>query len=360
MPEFHSQVQMNFIKGLRPRFIQVGIWIILACVFCLYIWFQTTILWRHNVAGEDITYFFRDSQLLLNGQNPYSRILEGNMYQNDKYTTVFPLFIEISSLSQVLGLDNIDHWLAFWQWIFLASNLAIAGLFFYLFKPPGTLVVGLGVTLIWLFNRWSLYTAQARYMDIIPIFLLVLALHLLPRRRWLALFIFSLSLALKQMGIFLLPLFLIEIWNNSAKKYPFIQVGFAGLAIASLPILSSMPMMIWDLKGFAESILFSTTRNQWQFIPPVISLDMFLGLSSYAARLPMLTLMALFYLGAFLKQTSLKLAAVLVMGTFLGFNAIFFNQYFLWVLALVPLVIQEFIQCPHPADPTTTSGKSAN
>ena len=86
-----------------------------------------------TIGQEDIYYSFREGQRILNGENPYERILSGNMRDNKKYATYFPVFYELSYATQALGLEQFSTWLVFWRRVFVAFNLGTAILLFYAF-----------------------------------------------------------------------------------------------------------------------------------------------------------------------------------------------------------------------------------
>ena len=50
---------------------------------------------------EDIYYTFVEGNRLINGVNPYERVLFGDMRHNDKYATYFPLFYVLSGCSEM-------------------------------------------------------------------------------------------------------------------------------------------------------------------------------------------------------------------------------------------------------------------
>jgi uncharacterized membrane protein len=332
---------IQFKGGKMKKYKQVFGWIILAAILGIYTWFQIS-LWDYPRYEIDMVYLYQDGYRILNGENPYSRILQGDMYQNNKYTTFFPAFIELSYLSQKLRYNYYEAWLYFWQRILLIVNLCITGLVFYIFLKKKSLALATFFALLWALNRWTLYMVQVRDIGFIAIFFLLLSFLLLPKNRWLALLSFSLSLAIKQIAIFLLPLYLIYIYHESpGKKW---KEGFlAAAVILSIPLLTSLPFIFWDLKGFTLSILFSLTRSQWQHLPPVNSFDMLLNLSGFPARLPMLFLMFLVIAAAWKKRIRITLASMLVMATFVCLNSILFSQYMPWFIIFLPLTVYEMM-----------------
>src|SRR5438093_13359331 len=69
--------------------------------------------WSMNTVGSDTYYSWVEGRRILNGKNPYERILHGNMQENQKYATYFPLFYEASVLAQVVGFRHYQVWIGF-------------------------------------------------------------------------------------------------------------------------------------------------------------------------------------------------------------------------------------------------------
>ncbi len=293
--------------------------------------------WPTATKGEDVYYAWVEGSRILNGENPYDRVLAGNMRDNQKYATYFPVFYELSYLTQRAGLREYDSWIAFWRVIFTLFDLGIAAALFALLSRRRQTGLAFFAALFWLFNRWTLHVVQVAHLDFIAIFLLIASLGLLPGRRWLALFLFSLSLGVKQIAIFLVPLFLIWIWQTAKRERPK-QIALAALLIASVPLLSSLPFLAWNAEGFVSSILFSATRLPADHFG-VPSFDGHMGWVGLPAKLPMLALMALTYWLAARRKIGRFTSALLVMVTFVDFNSVLFNQYLAWVAPLLPLVV---------------------
>ena len=294
-------------------------------------------LTQSEASQNDIYYSWVEGRRILAGENPYARVLAGDLRHNDKYATYFPVFYELSALSQWAGRREYEPWIAFWRPVFLLFNLGIAAVLFVLAHQRGRAILAVFGAAFWLFNRWTLNATQMNCLDPIPIFLLLLSLGLWPRHRLPALLLFSLSLGVKQIAIFLVPLYLIWAWQN-AERTPWKQAVLAALAIASVPVVTSLPFLFGNAEGFLKSILFSAIRvPEWQF--GADSIDTLLGWSGLAARLPMLVLMALVYAAACRRMIGPFAAALLVMATFVDFNTLLFPQYLLWVVPFVPLAV---------------------
>jgi hypothetical protein len=308
--------------------------------------------------GTDIYYNWVEGQNILSGQNPYARILSSDMRVNQKYPTYFPLIYYLSSLTQQFGLKGYPEWLAFWRILILAF-IAATGCLIYglLYRQSGLIAAGFGA-LFWFLNRWTLQSSQAVTYDVIPIFLLLVSLWLLPRRKLAALLMLSLSLAFKQLDAILVPLYLINAWQSvapgsRARWRAQIQtsrlwaVARAGLALASIPTLVSIPFFFWpgrtialNALAFFRSMVFEVTRDAALHVAAP-SLDSLFGVSGGAARLPTLVMLLLVY-GLYTKgKIRLFTACLLAMAAFIDFNSVLFLQYFCWMVPFIPLVILE-------------------
>jgi len=311
-------------------------------------------LWNRETKGEDVYYVWMEGSRLLNGEDPYARILAGNMRENDKYATYFPGFYGLSALTQAAGLRDYEAWIAFWRVIFLAFDLAIAAALYLLIYPRGRLLAASFAAAFWLFSRWTLQVTQVAHIDFIPIFLMIASLGLFRRHRWGSLLLFSLSLSVKQIDVFLVALFLIWTWQ-SARQDKLKQTLLAGLVIASVPVLSFLPFLAWHAEGFVKSLAFSATRNPVDHFS-VPSLDGQMGWLGLPARLPMLVMLLAVYALAWRRKIGMYVASLFAMSTFLDFNAVLFRQYFAWIVPLIPLVMLDLWEGADPStDPQTPS-----
>jgi uncharacterized membrane protein len=309
-----------------------------------------SLFYEYDTQEEDIHFFWVEGKRILVGQNPYERVLSGDMRLNQKYATHFPLLYLLSALTQRVGLKGFPEWLSAWRLIFLLFNVGVALLIFYTVYRHNMPYLALFSCLIWLFNRWTLYVAQIAHTEFVPIFFLLLSFLLFDKHRWASLLLLGLSLAMKQIAIFLVPLYLIQIWRSSSRD-AVREVLIAALAIASIPAALSLPFILWNVEGFVKSILFSVTRYQEAHCD-VLSLDVMLGLSGIPARLPMFFLMALVYICATRRRIGMYTGALLTLFVFLGFNAVFFRQYMTWIIPFIPLSICDLARRRHLSDVT--------
>lgn len=303
-------------------------------------------LFQPITKGHDIYYSYIEGKRLVDGENPYGRILESDMRQNQKYATYFPVFYELSYLSQKLGLQSLESWIAFWRIIFMLFEFATA-IFLYIVLAKRNLAwAGVFAAAFWLFNRWSLNLVEKQNLDFVPIFLFLLSLALFPRKKGLSLFLFSLSLGLKQIAIFAIPVYLIWEFHSAGKDW-LKQVSKSGLIIASVPLISGLPFLILNAKAFIKSVLFSATRLSGSY-SEAASLDVLMKWDGLPGRALMLALMLFVYFLAFKGQTKKYFSILLVLMVFIGFNNTLFPQYVLWMIPVFLLTFCDF----HDATPT--------
>lgn len=300
-----------------------------------------------DLMGQDIYYIWLEGKRIVAGENPYARVLGSDMRANDKYATYFPLAYLCSALVQKLGLPEFSDWLYLWRPLSFSFHIGIVALVLRYFYQRGLWLFGFVAAATLLLGRWSIYIARVHHLEFAAIFFLLLSLILLSEKPRLALLAFSISLGVKQIAIFLLPLYLIYLWLNGGSRRVD-RVGWGCLIIASIPVLTSLPFLLWSAEGFVKSILFSATRLGSSHIDGAPSLDVIFAQSlpwmvGLKAKLPMLLLMGLVYLSSLKEKTSILAASTVVMMVFLYFNSVLFLQYFLWPLSLVLLALVEWV-----------------
>ncbi len=291
---------------------------------------------------EDIYFIYLDGGRLSEGSNPYERVLEGDMQVNDKYSTYLPGFYYLSSVIQRLGLRVFADWLSFWRVLFLVANLSIAALLFFIPDKQRLITLSVFAALFWLFNRWTLHVAKTADIDFLPLFFLLLSLYLYRRNAAASYLMLGLSLVIKQMAVFLVPIYLIWTWRDSPVLERLKRLAVAFVLIAIIPLLASIPFLVWNWEAFLRSILFSATRDAAAAFE-IFSLDEALGLRGIPARMPMLVMFALVYWLTWKRHISVYIPAFLIMAVFVFFNSVFFTSYMIWAAAFIPLVAYEFI-----------------
>lgn len=288
--------------------------------------------------NDDIYFTYLEGDRLLHGENPYARVLEGDMRENQKYATYLPLFYYLSAGAQLGGLAEYTQWAAFWRIAFLLAGTWIAVCIFLRAWATRVKAIAVFGSIFWLFNRWTLHVVISADLDLLPLALLLIAWALLPKRPRAALIVLGTSLAVKHYAIFLAPLFFAHIWRTTAdlKARWWKDV----LLLGSIPLIASLPFLFLGAEAFVKSILFSLSR-QPMASGDVFSLDALLGWSGWAARLPMLGLILLTYAFVWRGGLGPYVSSLLVMATVTFFNSVFFTSYMVWVVPFVPLACIE-------------------
>ncbi|NNJ09113.1 hypothetical protein EKD04_002085 [Chloroflexales bacterium ZM16-3] len=345
-------------QPLLARLTVDAAWVLLAAAIIItvgvkvYIW-QTPV--RHST---DIYTIWKDSVHIASGQNPYEHVLAGNMQENNKYATYFPLFYLLGGLAHLLGLHSFDSWVRLWQVVFLICDIGTM-LIIFLLLDSGRPTVAWVAAAFWSLSRWTLHSAMSVNIDFLAIFFLVLALALLYRQQqspdpraaarmpWGALLSLSVSLAVKQISIFMVPLFVIWVWNASGspdptagrRASPIWRSALALAVIGSLPLLLAAPFLVWNAQGFILSIMFSVTRNANDASVGSLLGDILPGFTGITSRLPMLLMLLGVYLAAWRRQIPLFTSGLLTMFVFVSFNMVYFHQYGTWLLPLTSLIV---------------------
>ncbi len=295
---------------------------------------------RYDIFKQDIYAVFHEGTNLLEGTNPYSRVHElgDDLTWNFEIPTYFPVFYVLNWFTQKIGFQDFFYWLDLWKVFFLLANLGIAYLVFFIpyhcYHHLGFAIFG---SLFWLFNRWTLHITMIYHIDFIAIFLLILSLALWHQHKVPSLISFGLSLGVKQIAIFMFPLYLIWIWRDQGLR-SWKRKMLLTVILLAVPLLYITPFLVWDASGFVKSVLLSATRNAESHFG-IPSLDALLVMSGIPAKFPMLALMALTYLLAWKRRVNHFIAALMIMIIFVNFNSVLFRQYMTWVVPLVPLAL---------------------
>jgi hypothetical protein len=295
---------------------------------------------KFDIYQQDIRAVFSEGTNLMLGKNPYERVhaLGKNLTWNYEIPTYFPVFYYLSWFTQAIGFEDYIYWLDLWRIFFLLANLGIAYLLFTIpYHRYNSLWFAILAAAFWLFNRWTLNITMIYHIDFLAILFFLLSLGLWPKHKVAALLSFGLSLGIKQIAIFMLPFYILWIWQSVGKDSPkkfFILVCVLGI----IPLLVSSPFLLLDAGGFIKSVLLSATRNPESHFG-IPSLDALLVWSGIPAKIPMLGLMLITLMVAWKRKIDHFGAALLVMAIFTDFNSVLFRQYMAWVVPLIPLAI---------------------
>ena len=294
--------------------------------------------WSMDTVGSDTYYSWVEGRRILNRQNPYERILHGNMDENKKYSTYFPLFYELSAFVQKMGIRQYQHWIDFWRYFFMAGNIVTGLALCAIIYSKRTWPLALLALPFWYFNRWTLHSSAMVTLDFIPIFLMILSLGIFDKHRKTSFILFGFSLAFKQIAIFLAPLYLI--WEYQQTR-SWKKAILAGVWITIIPLLVSVPFLIWNTEGFIKSVAFSATRTALNHFDAE-SIDVIFNLSGLIARIPFLIILFGIYFVSWQRSVGRYGGAMLVMAIFIAFNSVLFTHYPTWLMPLLPLAASEW------------------
>ncbi len=296
---------------------------------------------------QDIHYIYLEGRGILDGVNPYARIIGSDMRHNDKFATYLPGIYLAAAAACALGLREYPRWLDAWWGISLLFWGGVGALVFSrVYGPRRCLVAALAASALWLFNRWSLYVFFVAHTDFLAVFFFVLGAVLLPRRpRW-AWLAYGISLSVKHIAILALPVLLVAQWRAVPAPRRRRELAWSLAAMAAVPLAVSLPFFLADPVAFVQSMLFSVTRTantQFELRSVVVPLN----LRGPEGRVPMLLLVAAITWLYSRGRVGLHAALALVMLTFAWFNSIFFRQYAVWP---IPFALMALFEEPAPPE----------
>jgi hypothetical protein len=110
------------------------------------------------------------------------------------------------------------------------------------------------------------------------------------------------------------------------------------------PLTISIPFMIWNLKAFVYSMIFSGTRVSDEVYDELHNAveDETLLAFGVANRLFMVLIMMFVYYIFIQRRIGRFTTSFLILVTFIEFNVVIFDQYRVWRVALLPFIFLEF------------------
>ncbi|MBI3255807.1 MAG: DUF2029 domain-containing protein [Candidatus Andersenbacteria bacterium] len=294
-------------------------------------------IFSYDKDGEDIWYAWREGGKILGGSSPYMCAVDDTCY-NRKNPTYMPGFYFLAAGVEKITQGDFPQWIAFWQPVFLLAQVLTGLMVFTGLVRRNQFLLAFVAMAFWLLNRWSLYTLRIGQIDFLAILFLVWSLTWWKRFPWWSLVLFGISLSIKQVAIFLGPLYLIWVWQTGGKKRVQ-RLGLALLAMGAVPLLVSLPFLWSEPASFLRAMLFPVTRATVGVDP--IALPVMLNMVS-GRMVALLCLMGVTYVGAFRRELNRFQASLLIMLIFAGLNPVLFHHYIIW---LIPLI---FLALPQP------------
>jgi len=295
---------------------------------------------RPTLWANDIDYIWLAGYRVRHGDNPYGVIHSSEMVGRDKRADHLPLFYFVGAATQV-PFPRFGDWLLFWRVICFTFHVGIAALMFWPLYARRQLAAALFAVLFWTFGRWTLNVLASANIDFPAIFFLVLSMLLLRSRPKAGALCFGTSLAVKQIGVFLAPLYLLWAWQSPGPRRAKRAVA-AAVCTAIIPAILSLPFFIADPISFVHSLAFPAFRA------PASHFDA-PALGGLGGRVMMPFLMVLIFIAAARRRLGMFTSALLTLATFVDFNQVLWKQYMCWLVPLVPLLILDRPAADHDA-----------
>ncbi|MBI2620776.1 hypothetical protein HYW61_00950 [candidate division WWE3 bacterium] len=339
----------SYIKERKALAVEVFCFLVL--FYLLYIVAQSNVrASSFYFKSEDIYYEYTAAKQLYHGQSPYERILGGNLIENDKYVTLLPLYYYLLMLVRIFSRNEFNDFLSNWHAIVLLFQFA-GGVFVYLwFRRINMKALGFVAAAFYMFNLWSLEGLIFLKQDAVAIALLVSSLYFFKTRLRLSFFLYGLSLGVKHISIFALPMYLTPIIFGERKFREYI----VDVLYLLVPVVAPMASLFLDDPwGFLKSLLFSITRSTdgskliFGYARLLVKYDDDDEISSlYKLLLPRLPLFVFAASNVFLlfaKKIPRVFFATLGVLTFSAFNPVIFSQYVIWIFPLAFITVADLL-----------------
>ncbi len=340
---------MQLPVSMNPRLVRILAFagLIMSVFLFLRIYVTYSQISRHTYKSSDIASIWNAGHDLCKGRSPYARMKKEG--KNGKPVVRAPIYLPgayiLICAVEKLGYNTHKKWQKVWEPALVVLHIAIGVMLFILLFEKGHPALAFFVILFWLFSRFSIQTLVTRQTNTLALFPLLLSLAFINTRRTASLLLFGFSLVLKQVAVFLAPLYLVWCWNDRKSWSDFRRSVFLILII---PFAATLPFIIRDYESFFMAIFYPTMH-----LAPGGYAGYPAAVRSIHPALPtilMLVSMALVYLAALRRRLPEVTAALLVMMCFIAFNNIIFSQYFLWFFALVPIALLDWVHAGDRCD----------
>lgn len=313
---------------------------------------------RHDLTEADIRQIYKEGLRIRKGDNPYERIIEHPGDNND-YPTYLPGFYLLAAATRDVAGKPFQDWLTLWRAIFFGCHLGIGYIiFFRLWRRNGLTLAVVGSS-FWLFNRWPLMVLRIAHLEPLAILLLMLSLVIMRRHFMIACVLFGMSLAVKQIAVFMFPVHLMWAWRlEDDPRRRIRNTALAAACCMAVPLIVSIHFFADEPMGFIKSLLFSVNRKGEANVGgggdfEIPSIDMLLRFDDrlentivapvrrVIAKVFLFGLMLLSYRLAYRRQIRPFALSMLILLIFCDFHSVFFPQYVVWPLAVLPLALGE-------------------
>ena len=274
------------------------------------------------------------------------------MLENDKYPTQLPLYFYFLKFIKQSSNNNFSGFVETLRNILYAFQITGGGFLYLIFRRVNKPFVGYFAAIIYMFNVWSLNSFMLLKQDMIAIALLISSLYFFKSKNqsWISYILFGLSLGIKHIGIFMLPLYFTPLIFKEAsiKNFSFNM----SLLLATI-FIPAVHFIINNSQSFVNSMLFSITRSPHTsdiyygytdlLIKYRLSNNSSTLFQQILPRLPLLITSVFSLLLLFLKKIPLFSYPLISIMVFAIFNPVIFPQYITWIPPFALLSLLDYL-----------------
>jgi uncharacterized membrane protein len=295
-------------------------------------------VYDRELVGEDISMYLHRGKQIVEGRNPFSCVLQKSEACIGYPAHIPGMYLVVAGFVAV-GVDQIDTFEGAWRPVVFAVWLAVGFVLFGYAWKRGQPILGAAAMGLWLFNRWTLDVLFVAHTDFIGTLLLLSAVLLAGSIPLLAAFLLGLSLAVKQLAVLIVPVFLLALWRQYGLNKG--KLVLATLLVLLAPMAVTLPFLIDDPVATITGILYPLERPAHSVRGFAPSLDELLDVTHTAKSLLMFFLTGVVYVALWRKEISLIAGVLMVMAIMMAFTSTLYNQYFVWFIPFIPLAIAE-------------------
>jgi hypothetical protein len=321
--------------------------IIMLVFFLVFIVNKSNYAIPNSMARTDLGNEWAQAKDMQKGKNPYEKILTGNLIENNKYSTLFPFYYYFLMVVSLPSGIRFDPFIENYRVVIQVFEYG-AFLFLYLiFRQRNQKLLGLFLASFYIFNRWTVLSISTLKQDVIAQSFLLASFYFLDKKIRLAYLLYGVSLGIKHLGIFVMPVFLAPLIFGKRNIKDFL-IDFS--LLLSPVVLPAIYFLIVNFKAFIYSMIFSFTRKPASSCGAtptgyekllVNYNNMGKGFAMFYLTLPRLPLVLftvfntiLFFIKK-IKVTTYLLMAYII---FAALNPVYFEQYITWVIPFAILV----------------------
>jgi hypothetical protein len=296
-------------------------------------------IYSENIAKDDISMYLHRGLQIVQGKNPYSCAIETTEACMG-YPAHLPGMYLVAAGFAKFGVDDLVRWAQVWRPIMILTWLSIGAILAIYSYRKGRPILAVAILGFWLFNRWSVNVAQIAHTDFLGVLFLLLAIILVNRMPALAALFLGISISVKQLAILIVPIFIVYLWRH--KKVKFSKLFLHLVLVFIVPALITLPFFINDPSAVTKALLNVTERSAQSVHGFAPSMDQLLDVTNNSKSFLMLFIVGAVYVAGWRKEVNLVAGTLLIMAIVMGFTSVLYNQYFVWLLPFIALVVVDF------------------